>query len=109
MPWTAYSGMTDEDLRAIYAYLRTLPPVSHVVANGPNPTQCRKCGLATAAGTRTRRLAVALPNRRDQVLGERAGLVVARGEAPVAAGRGVVDVGRPGVDDLLPLEVGRVA
>ena len=44
MPWTAYSGMSDEDLRAIYAYLRTLPPVSHVVANGPNPAPCRKCG-----------------------------------------------------------------
>ncbi|HUD52125.1 cytochrome c [Parvibaculum sp.] len=27
MPWTAYSGMTDEDLGAIYAYLRTVPPI----------------------------------------------------------------------------------
>jgi mono/diheme cytochrome c family protein len=27
MPWIQYSGMTDDDLRAIYAYLRTLKPV----------------------------------------------------------------------------------
>jgi mono/diheme cytochrome c family protein len=50
MPWTAYSGMTEEDLKAIYAYLRTLKPVSHVVANGPNPTPCRVCGLAHGGG-----------------------------------------------------------
>jgi hypothetical protein len=31
MPWQAYAGMTSEDLAAIYAYLRTLPPVDHVV------------------------------------------------------------------------------
>jgi len=52
MPWTAYSGMTEEDLKAIYAYLRTLKPVSHVVANGPNPTPCRVCGLAHGGGDR---------------------------------------------------------
>lgn len=28
MPWYAYAGMTDEDLGAIYDYLRTLPPVA---------------------------------------------------------------------------------
>jgi hypothetical protein len=27
MPWTYYAGMRDDDLRAIYAYLRSLPPV----------------------------------------------------------------------------------
>ena len=50
MPWTAYSRMKDEDLKAIYAYLRTLKPVSHVVANGPNPTPCRLCGRAHGGG-----------------------------------------------------------
>ncbi len=29
MPWRPYSKMNEEDLRAIYAYLRTLTPVSH--------------------------------------------------------------------------------
>lgn len=27
MPWTYYAGMADDDLRAIYAFLRSLPPV----------------------------------------------------------------------------------
>ncbi|MEZ5393427.1 MAG: hypothetical protein R2724_11265 [Bryobacterales bacterium] len=27
MPWSLYSGMADDDLRAIHAYLRSLPPV----------------------------------------------------------------------------------
>ena len=31
MPWQAYSGMTTEDLGAIYAYLRTIPAVDQVV------------------------------------------------------------------------------
>ena len=26
MPWTMYAGMTEQDLKAIYAYLRTLEP-----------------------------------------------------------------------------------
>lgn len=34
MPWTMYSGMTDEDLGAIYAYLRTLQPVKQKVERG---------------------------------------------------------------------------
>lgn len=31
MPWTMYAGMTDEDLGAIYDYLRTLEPVRNQV------------------------------------------------------------------------------
>jgi hypothetical protein len=27
MPWLFYAGMTDEDLSAIYTYLRSLKPV----------------------------------------------------------------------------------
>jgi mono/diheme cytochrome c family protein len=30
MPWGAFARLTDEDLRAIYRYLRTLPPTRHV-------------------------------------------------------------------------------
>jgi mono/diheme cytochrome c family protein len=29
MPWNAFARMTDDDLRAIYGYLRTVPPVEH--------------------------------------------------------------------------------
>lgn len=31
MPWTMYAGMTEQDLSAIYAYLRTLKPVNNQV------------------------------------------------------------------------------
>lgn len=31
MPWTMYGGMTEEDLSALYAYLRTVPPVDKYV------------------------------------------------------------------------------
>lgn len=31
MPWMMYSEMTEEDLRAIFAYLQTIPPVSRTV------------------------------------------------------------------------------
>jgi hypothetical protein len=35
MPWEMVARMTDEDLRSVYAYLRSLPPVSNRV---PAPT-----------------------------------------------------------------------
>ncbi|MCC6265716.1 MAG: c-type cytochrome [Bryobacterales bacterium] len=35
MPWLAYSKLTDEDLRVIYEYLRTVKPVSHKVQTHP--------------------------------------------------------------------------
>jgi mono/diheme cytochrome c family protein len=31
MPWTMFAGMTEEDLGAIYSYLRTVAPVAHKV------------------------------------------------------------------------------
>jgi len=33
MPWGAFARMTDDDLRSVFRYLRTLPPVDH--ATGP--------------------------------------------------------------------------
>lgn len=36
MPWTYYAGMQDDDLRAIYAYLRTLSPVVNRVEKFPS-------------------------------------------------------------------------
>ncbi|HVG25309.1 MAG TPA: c-type cytochrome [Thermoanaerobaculia bacterium] len=39
MPWIAFSGMTDEDLGAIYAYLKTVPPVEHRVNSFPDAAQ----------------------------------------------------------------------
>ena len=36
MPWPAYAGMTREDLGAIYAFLRTVKPVTHRVDKWPD-------------------------------------------------------------------------
>lgn len=44
MPWGYFRNMTDEDLKAIYAYLRTLPPVQHRVDNTEVATACPVCG-----------------------------------------------------------------
>lgn len=35
MPWATYGKMTDEDLKAIYAYLRTVKPVKNLVVKYP--------------------------------------------------------------------------
>lgn len=36
MPWIAYAGMTDDDLGAIYDYLKTLPPIDNKVNPFPD-------------------------------------------------------------------------
>ena len=50
MPWWNYRGLTDPDLRAMFAYLRTVPHVKHRVDNSKPPTQCKTCGLTHGAG-----------------------------------------------------------
>ena len=39
MPWQAFRNMSDEDLKAIYAYLRSIPPVSNHVPDIVEPTE----------------------------------------------------------------------
>jgi hypothetical protein len=39
MPWDAYGKMTDDDLKAIYAYLRTVPPVRNQVPDYQPPPE----------------------------------------------------------------------
>src|SRR5512141_2813610 len=36
MPWSAFRNLNDEDLKSIYAFLRTIPPVSNLVPD-PQP------------------------------------------------------------------------
>lgn len=43
MPWGYFRNMTDEDLKAIFAYLRTLTPVQHRIDNTEAPTECQVC------------------------------------------------------------------
>lgn len=38
MPWFVYKNLTDEDLKSIFAYLKTIPPVKNVV---PAPKQLK--------------------------------------------------------------------
>jgi mono/diheme cytochrome c family protein len=45
MPWFNYGKMTDEDLKAVYAYLRTIPPVTNHV---PEPLPPASLPTATA-------------------------------------------------------------
>src|SRR5579862_4884969 len=50
MPWDAYRNMTDEDLKAIFAYLKTVKPVHHRVDNSEPPTMCTQCKVAHGGG-----------------------------------------------------------
>jgi len=43
MPWWYFAHMTDDDLKAIFAYLRTLKPVRHRVDNTEPVSYCRVC------------------------------------------------------------------
>jgi mono/diheme cytochrome c family protein len=52
MPYPLYGNLTDEDLKAIFAYLRTLPPVVHRVDNTEPPTLCPKCNNRHGFGSR---------------------------------------------------------
>ncbi len=50
MPWHAFRGMTDEDIAAVFAYLKTLKPVHHRVDNTEPPTYCKVCRQVHGAG-----------------------------------------------------------
>ena len=50
MPWFLYRNMTDEDLKAIFAYLKTLAPVKHIVDNTEPPTYCPVCKMTHGGG-----------------------------------------------------------
>jgi len=50
MPVGEFKNLTDDDLRAIYAYLRTVKPVKHVVDNTEPPTYCKLCKFKHGGG-----------------------------------------------------------
>jgi mono/diheme cytochrome c family protein len=54
MPWGHYRGMTDDDLKAIFAYLKTLAPVDHYVDNAAPGAACARCGKVHGGGERNR-------------------------------------------------------
>ena len=55
MPWHEYRNMTDEDLKAIFAYLKTLKPVKHVVDNAEPPTLCTVCNATHGGGDKNQK------------------------------------------------------
>ncbi len=50
MPFGEFGGLTDDDLKAMFAYVRTLKPVKHRVDNSLPPTYCKLCRLKHGAG-----------------------------------------------------------
>jgi len=50
MPWQVYRNMNDEDLKSIFAFLKTLKPVSHKLDNSESPTFCKICNTKHGLG-----------------------------------------------------------
>jgi hypothetical protein len=50
MPTEVYSGMTDEDLSAIFAYLKTVKPIHHHVDNAEPSAFCKLCKVVHGGG-----------------------------------------------------------
>jgi mono/diheme cytochrome c family protein len=44
MPWIVFRNLSDDDLDALFAYLRAVPKVKHVIDNIDKPTKCAICG-----------------------------------------------------------------
>jgi mono/diheme cytochrome c family protein len=73
MPWISFKNLNDDDLKAIYAYLRTLPPSPHFVNNQPPFTLCAICGLEHGSGNMNKREnpkgVIMVPELYDQYVG----------------------------------------
>jgi len=50
MPFEFFKNMTDEDMRDIFAFLRSQPPVKHRVSNTDPPTLCPICNQTHGLG-----------------------------------------------------------
>jgi len=50
MPYSESKYMTDDELKAVFAYLRTVAPVKHRVDNSLPPTYCKLCQSKHGAG-----------------------------------------------------------
>jgi len=54
MPWQAYRHLPDRELGALYDFLQTLHPFSHLVSNAVPPSQCAVCGQKHGLGEQNR-------------------------------------------------------
>ncbi|HKW00964.1 MAG TPA: cytochrome c [Vicinamibacterales bacterium] len=55
MPFEAFKNMTDDDLKDVFAYLKTRPPVKHRVSNVDPPTLCVVCNKTHGLGELNRK------------------------------------------------------
>jgi mono/diheme cytochrome c family protein len=55
MPWRHYRGMTDDDLKAIFAYLKSVKPIHHAVDNAEPPTMCVICNASHGGGEKNKK------------------------------------------------------
>jgi hypothetical protein len=74
MPWVVFRNLTDDDLKAVFAVLRTLRPIDHNINNTDPPTFCPACRQTHGLGEsnhprRTARIAVD-PAGYDALAGE---------------------------------------
>jgi mono/diheme cytochrome c family protein len=44
MPWIVFKNLNDDDLNALFAYLRAVTPAKHVIDNIDAPSACAICG-----------------------------------------------------------------
>jgi cytochrome c553 len=57
MPTAYFKNFTDQDLKDVFAYLKSLKPIDHYVDNTQPPTLCAKCGLSHGGGERNKKAA----------------------------------------------------
>ncbi len=50
MPWNFFRNLSDDDLKAMFAYLKTLKPVCHRVDNTEKATFCKVCKVKHGLG-----------------------------------------------------------
>lgn len=50
MEWPYFRAMIDDDLKAVFKYLRAQPPVRHHVDNSEPPRPCKLCGTTHGLG-----------------------------------------------------------
>ena len=52
MPWWVFRNMAHDDLKAVFAYLRSLKPVHHLVCNTEKRALCKLRGQKHGLGDR---------------------------------------------------------
>jgi cytochrome c553 len=52
MPWGYFHNMSDADVRAIFAFLKSQKPIEHHIDNSSPATPCKKCGGTHGQGNK---------------------------------------------------------